>query len=138
MEELFEKFTQNLDILKSYKQAIHTMFLYKTIHDHETLALGYLCLNELEKLFESTSNIFLEKDKLNFDLINNLCDSFIKAINGFNIMAQKFEKIYKEENEKNKILKEKSKEQKHKKNNSNETDSLKDNIIDINDKIKED
>lgn len=109
------------------------MFLYKTIHDHLIIVFKWV-----EKLFESTSNIFLENDKLNFDLFYNLGDSFIQAINLFTILVQKFEKTYKEENERNKILKEESKEQKHKRNNSIKADSLKDNIIDTNDKVKED
>ena len=73
------------------------MYFYESIHDHETLALGYLCLNELEKLFESNPNIFLENDKINLDLITNLCNSFNRAINGFNELAHKYEDYYQKE-----------------------------------------
>lgn len=136
VEFYFDKFTKNLDILKSYDQNIHTMFFYEIIHDHKTLALGYLCLKEIEKLFESSPNIFVENNKLNFDLIYNLCNSYNQAINGFNLLAERYEKIYLEENEKHKILIEKSKNKK-KENISKETDSLKENIIDVNDKLKD-
>ena len=97
IEELFQKFSKNLDILRLYNKKIHSMYFYESIHDHETLALGYLCLNELEKLFESNPNIFLENDKINLDLITNLCNSFNRAINGFNELAHKYEDYYQKE-----------------------------------------
>ena len=138
VELLFERFTQNLDILKSYSQEIHTMFFYKSIHDHKTLALGYLCLNELEKLFESSPNIFVENDRLDFDLIYNLCNSYNHAINGFKLIADKYEKQYQEEYEKNKLIINKYKKNNEKDIKPKETDYLKDNIIDVNEKVKED
>ena len=138
VELLFERFTQNLDILKSYSQEIHTMFFYKSIHDHKTLALGYLCLNELEKLFESSPNIFVENDRLDFDLIYNLCNSYNHAINGFKLIADKYEKQYQEEYEKNKLIINKYKKNNEKDIIPKETDYLKENIIDVNKKVKED
>ena len=134
VEDLFDKFTESLEILKSYKKDIHTMFFYKSIHDHKTLALGYLCLNEIEKLFESSSNVFVENDKLNFDLIYNLFNSYNQAINGFNIIAQKFEKFYEIENEQHKKIIDDFKNKNIKKdNNSIETEPLKENVIDVKD-----
>ena len=134
VEDLFDKFTESLEILKSYKKDIHTMFFYKSIHDHKTLALGYLCLNEIEKLFESSSNVFVENDKLNFDLIYNLFNSYNQAINGFNIIAQKFEKFYEIENEEHKKIIDDFKNKNIKKhNNSIETEPLKENVIDVKD-----
>ena len=97
IEELFQKFNKDLEILKLYNKKIHSWFFYEVIHDHETLALGYLCLNELEKLFESNPNIFLENDEINFDLITNLCNSFNRAINGFNELNNKYENSYQKE-----------------------------------------
>ena len=97
VDELFKKFSKNLEILKNYKKKIHSMYFYETIHDHKTLALGYLCLNELEKLFESNPNIFLENDEINLDLITNLFNSFNRAINGFNELANKYENYYEKE-----------------------------------------
>lgn len=137
VEKLFDKFTQNLEILKSYNQDIHTMFFYKSIHDHKTLALGYLCMHELEKLFESSPNIFLEKDKLKLDLIKNLCDSYNQAINAFNIIANNFENYYMQENEDNNNI---AKNVKSKKNkyNTKKDNVLKEDLIEINDKFKED
>ena len=134
VEDLFDKFTESLEILKSYKKDIHTMFFYKSIHDHKTLALGYLCLNEIEKLFESSSNVFVENDKLNFDLIYNLFNSYNQAINGFNIIAQKFEKFYEIENDQHKKIIDDFKNKNIKKdNNSIETEPLKENVIDVKD-----
>ena len=134
VEDLFDKFTESLEILKSYKKDIHTMFFYKSIHDHKTLALGYLCLNEIEKLFESSSNVFVENDKLNFDLIYNLFNSYNQAINGFNFIAQKFEKFYELENEQHKKIIDDFKNKNIKKdNNSIETEPLKENVIDVKD-----
>ena len=140
IEDLFDKFTESLEILKSYKREIHTMFFYKSIHDHKTLALGYLCVNEIEKLFESSSNIFIENEKLNFDLIYNLFDSYNKAINGFNFIAQKFEKFYELESEEHKKIIDDFKNKKIKEsNNSIETEPLNENIIDVKDNnMKED
>jgi len=134
VEDLFDKFTESLEILKSYKKDIHTMFFYKSIHDHKTLALGYLCLNEIEKLFESSSNVFVENDKLNFDLIYNLFNSYNQAINGFIVIAQKFEKFYELENEQHKKIIDDFKNKNIKKdNNSIETEPLKENVIDVKD-----
>ena len=134
VEDLFDKFTESLEILKSYKKDIHTMFFYKSIHDHKTLALGYLCLKEIEKLFESSSNVFVENDKLNFDLIYNLFNSYNQAINGFIVIAQKFEKFYELENEQHKKIIDDFKNKNIKKdNNSIETEPLKENVIDVKD-----
>ena len=134
VEDLFDKFTESLEILKSYKKDIHTMFFYKSIHDHKTLALGYLCLNEIEKLFESSSNVFVENDKLNFDLIYNLFNSYNQAINGFIVIAQKFEKFYELENEQHKkIIDDFKNKNINKDNNSIETEPLKENVIDVKD-----
>ena len=134
VEDLFDKFTESLEILKSYKKDIHTMFFYKSIHDHKTLALGYLCLNEIEKLFESSSNVFVENDKLNFDLIYNLFNSYNQAINGFIVIAQKFEKFYELENEQHKKIIDDFKNKNIKKNNNSiETEPLKENVIDVKD-----
>ena len=134
VEDLFDKFTESLEILKSYNKDIHTMFFYKSIHDHKTLALGYLCLNEIEKLFESSSNVFVENDKLNFDLIYNLFNSYNQAINGFIVIAQKFEKFYELENEQHKKIIDDFKNKNIKKdNNSIETEPLKENVIDVKD-----
>ena len=134
VENLFDKFTESLEILKSYKKDIHTMFLYKSIHDHKTLALGYLCVNDIEKLFESSDNIFVENDKLNFDLIYNLFNSYNQAINGFNFIAQKFEKFYELENQEHKKIIDDFKNKKIKEdNNSIETELLKENIINVKD-----
>ena len=136
VEDLFDKFTESLELLKSYKKDIHTMFFYKSIHDHKTLALGYLCVNEIEKLFESSSNVFVENDKLNFDLIYNLFNSYNQAINGFNIIAQKFEKFYELESEEHKKIIDDFKNKNIKKNNNSiETEPLKENIIDVKDNI---
>lgn len=134
VEDLFDKFTESLEILKSYNKDIHTMFFYKSIHDHKTLALGYLCLNEIEKLFESSSNVFVENDKLNFDLIYNLFNSYNQAINGFIVIVQKFEKFYELENEQHKKIIDDFKNKNIKKdNNSIETEPLKENVIDVKD-----
>ena len=109
VEKLFNKFTKDINILKSLDQEIHTLYFYKIIHDHKTLALGYLCMKDIQKIFESSPNIFIENDKLNFDLIINLCQSYNHAINGFKLMAENFAKYYEEENKKNKELVKKSK-----------------------------
>jgi len=102
IERLFDKFTEDINILKSYNQQIHTMYFYKSIHHHKTLALGYLCMKDLQKIFESSPNIFMENDKINFDLIINLCNSYNQAINGFHSMAETFQKSYELEKKKNK------------------------------------
>ena len=79
MEYLFSPKT----ILKYYEKEIHTIFFYESIHNFKTLALGYLCMQDIEKIYEFSHNIFLENDKLNRDLVLNLCDSYNKAIKGF-------------------------------------------------------
>ncbi len=121
VERLFNKFTKEINKLKSYDQDIHTMYFYKLIHDHKTLALGYLCMKDIQKIFESSPNIFMENDKLNFDLIFNLCQSYNHAIKGFKLIAESFEKSYEEEYKKNKELVKNSK-------------NRKENIIEIKDK----
>ena len=109
VERLFNKFTKEINLLKSYDQDIHTMYFYKLIHEHKTLALGYLCMKDIQKIFESSPNIFMENDKLNFDLIINLCQSYNNAIKGFKLISENFEKSYEEEYKKNKELVKKSK-----------------------------
>jgi len=153
VEEVFKQFNNNINILKSYKQHIHSMFFYEIIHDHKTLALGYLCLNDLEKFFESNPNIFIESDNINLDLIINLCTSMKEAIEGFDSLAKKYQNYYNEE-DKNNINKIKDvKKNKEKKDDINEINELKENIkkedlsemndlkesiIDVNQKAKED
>ena len=102
VEKLFNNFTKDIKILKTQEQEIHTMYFYKIIHDHKTLALGYLCMKDIQKIFEKSPNIFMENDKLNFDLIINLCKSYNLAINGFKSIAENFSKFYEEEYKKNK------------------------------------
>ena len=97
VEKLFDGFTEEINLLKSYDKKIHTMYFYSLIHDHKTLALGYLCMKDIQKIFEKSPNIFMEDDKLNFDLIINLCQSYNLAINGFKLMANDFEKLYQQE-----------------------------------------
>ena len=136
VEDIFKKFNKNLDIIKSYNKDIHSMFFYEIIHDHKTLALGYLCLNDLEKVFESNPNIFLENDKINADLIINLCVSMKEAINGFDSYAKKYKKFYEKEDDNNKNKIEKSKKNK-KVEEFSEENELKENILDVNEKSKE-
>ena len=109
VEKLFNDFTKDIKILKTYDQEIHTMYFYKIIHDHKTLALGYLCMKDIQKIFEKSPNIFMENDKLNSDLLINLCKSYNLAINGFKSIAENFSKFYEEENKKNKEIVKKSK-----------------------------
>ena len=97
------------------------------------MALGYLYVNDIEKLFESSDNIFVENDKLNFDLIYNLFNSYNQAINGFNFIAQKFEKFYELENQEHKKIIDDFKKKIMKDNNSIETELIKENIIDVKD-----
>ena len=93
------------------------MFFYDLTHDHKTLALGYLCLNDLEKLFESNPNIFVENDKINSDLIIHLCSSMKAAIMGFDSLAKIYKKYYEDEDLKNESkidnLKKNKKKRKH-------------------------
>ena len=138
VEELFKLFNKNISILKSYKQHIHSMFFYEMIHDHKTLALGYLCLNDLEKFFESNPNIFLENDKIDLDLIINLCTSMKEAIEGFDSLAKKYKNFYDEEHKNNINKVEEMKKKKKKEEDISEMNNLKENIIDINEKSKED
>ena len=102
IEKYFDNFTQAISLLKSYNKKIHTMVFYKQIHDHKTLALGYLCMFDIQKIFEESPNIFIENDELNYDLVLNLCCSYNNAIEGFKILANNYEKKYEEENLKNK------------------------------------
>ena len=44
IEKLFEEFNNTINILKE----LHSLYFFDYIHDHKTLALGYLCLNEIE------------------------------------------------------------------------------------------
>ena len=79
-----------------------------------------------------------ENDVLNFDLIYNLCNSYNHAINVFKLIADKYEKQYQEEYEKNKLIINKYKKNNEKDIIPKETDYLKENIIDVNKKVKED
>ena len=137
VEELFDKFTQSLEILIKNNKNIHTMFFYNKIHDHKTLALGYLCLKEIDKVLKSSSYLIMKNDKLNFNFIYNLCNSYNQAINGLNFIAEKYEKIYKEDNENKEILVNNFKDKISKENNSKEAKSPNKNIININNNFKD-
>jgi len=52
IEKLFEEFKNTINILKSLEKELHSLYFFDYIHDHKTLALGYLCLNELENEFK--------------------------------------------------------------------------------------
>ena len=136
VDDIFKQFNKNLDILKSYKQDIHSMFFYTMIHDHKTLALGYLCLKDLEKFFESNPNIFIENDKINSDLIINLCTSMKEAIEGFDFLAKKYKKYYEEQDNYNKDKLNELKKNKKKEEDISEINELKENILDVKERFK--
>jgi GTP-binding protein EngB required for normal cell division len=141
IESYFDEFTQTISLLKSYNKKIHTMVFYKKIHDHKTIALGYLCMMDIQKIFEDSPNIFMENDELNYDLLLNLCCSYNLAIKGFKILANNYEKKYEEENKKNKetIKKLKSKNLEDvKEDNKNEIQEIKEKQVGSEDKIDED
>ena len=101
------------------------------------MALGYLCLNDLEKLFETNPNIFVENDKINSDLIINLCTSMEKAIKGFDSLSKKYKQYYEEEDNSNKNKINELKKNKKKEEDISEMNELKENILDVNEKPKE-
>ena len=100
VNDYFEKLQNDMDVLRSLKKQIHTKFIFESIHDKETIALGYLCLSELEKNFKSNPNIFYEHNMVKIDLVNNLCDSTNEAIRSFELLSQHFRDLYKEEDKK--------------------------------------
>ena len=79
----------------------------------------------------------MKNDKLNFNFIYNLCNSYNQAINGLNSIAEKYEKIYKEDNENKEILVNNFKDKISKENNSKEAKSPNKNIININNNFKD-
>lgn len=138
VEDIFKQFNKNIETLKSYKQHIHSMFFYEMIHDHKTLALGHLILKDLEELFESNPNIFIENDKINSDLIINLCISMKKAIEGFDSLSKNYKEFYKEEAKKYKNKIDELKKNEKKEEELSEMNDLKENIIMVNENSKED
>ena len=89
-----------MDVLRSLKKQIHTKFIFESIHDKETIALGYLCLSELENYFKLNPNIFYEHNMIKIDLVNNLYNSTNEAISSFELLSQHFRDLYKKEDKK--------------------------------------
>jgi len=89
----FYKCINNLILLKKH---IYDYNFLKFISDNRILAIGYICLIELEKTVKDNPNFLLEKDTANKELVFNLCNSLNTAINSFSILSKKFEKYYQE------------------------------------------
>lgn len=77
----------------------NSLYFFDYIHDHKTLALGYLYLNEIENAFKSNPNIFLENNIVSINLIYNLCNSLNKGIDAFNAIGNQFEELYLKESQ---------------------------------------
>ena len=99
INDSFKKISNEIDVLKSLNKFIHTEYIFNNINDRKTIALGYLCLYELENKLKSNPNIFYEHNTIKLGLINNLCNSTNEAIESFKLLSQHFRNLYKEEKE---------------------------------------
>lgn len=99
INDSFKKISNEIDVLKSLNKFIHTEYIFNHINDRKTIALGYLCLYELENKLKSNPNVFYEHNTIKFGLIKNLCNSTNEAIESFKLMSQHFINLYKKEKE---------------------------------------
>jgi hypothetical protein len=95
-KKIIDDFFKCIDNLKLLKKHINDYNFLKLISDHNILAIGYICLTELEKSVKDNPNLLISKDIVNLDLIINLCNSLNTAIESFNLISKKFEINYQE------------------------------------------
>ena len=95
-KKIIDDFFKCIDNLKLLKKHINDYNFLKLISDHKILAIGYICLTELEKSVKDNPNLLITKDIVNLDLIINLCNSLNTAIDSFNLISKKFEMNYQE------------------------------------------
>ena len=95
-KKIIDEFFKCIDNLKLLKKHIYDYNFLKLISDHKILAIGYICLTELEKWVKDNPNLLITKDIVNLDLIINLCNSLNTAIDSFNLISKKFEMNYQE------------------------------------------
>ena len=95
-KKIIDEFFKCIDNLKLLKKHINDYNFLKLISDHKILAIGYICLTELEKSVKDNPNLLITKDIVNLDLIINLCNSLNTAIDSFNLISKKFEMNYQE------------------------------------------
>ena len=93
-KKIVDDFFKCIAELKLLKKHINDLHFLSFISDHRVLAVGYVCLTEFEKAVKDNPNVFFNKDKVNLDLILNLCNSLNTAIDSFSLLSKKFENYY--------------------------------------------
>lgn len=105
INDSFEKIKNEIDVLKSLNKFIHTEYIFNKIYNKKIIALGYLCLYEIENRLKANPNVFYEHNTIKFGLINNLCNSTNEAIKSFKLLSEHFKNLYiKEKENNNKII----------------------------------
>ena len=94
IEDLYNGFFNNLYVL-SYIDKSNNFNFFKSLHDKETIAIGYNCSKQLEEKISKDPNLFIINNKPNLKLFQNLCSNMNNVIDSFKIESNEFKKIYK-------------------------------------------
>ena len=89
-----------IQILKDLKKEEPIMVFFENIHDAKTLALGYLCYSEINKIFEKDPNNYIKNNNVNLELIKKISISLNNGIESFRLISEEFKELYKKEKEK--------------------------------------
>ena len=89
-----------IQILKDLKNEDPIMIYFESMHDTNTLALGYLCYSEIKVIFEKDPNNYIKNNNLNLELIKKISISLNNGIESFKLISEEFKELYKKEKEK--------------------------------------
>lgn len=89
-----------IQILKDLKKEEPIMVYFESMHDAKTLALGYLCYSEINKIFEKDPNNYIKNNNVNVELIKKISISLNNGIESFRLISEEFKELYKKEKEK--------------------------------------
>ena len=93
MDKLYDDFFNNLYVL-SYLDKSNNFAFFKSLHNKETIAIGYYCSKQLEEKISHDPNLFIINNKPNLKVFQNICSTMNKAIDSFQIESNEFKNIY--------------------------------------------
>lgn len=93
MNKLYDDFFNNLYVL-SYLDKSNNFAFFKSLHNKETIAIGYYCSKQLEEKISHDPNLFIINNKPNLKVFQNICSTMNKAIDSFQIESNEFKNIY--------------------------------------------
>ena len=93
IDNLYNDFFNNLYVL-SYLDKSNNFAFFKSLHNKETIAIGYYCSKQLEEKISHDPNLFIINNKPNLKMFQNICSTMNKAIDSFQKESNEFKNIY--------------------------------------------